>query len=61
MAVVRLFIPPVGLVGALRLGRPRSLWARLYREQKRARARARFGEPTAPSAPRPTRTAAGAG
>jgi hypothetical protein len=63
MAVVGLFIPPVGLVGALRLGRPRSLWGRLYREQKRARARARFGEPTPPSAPRPTpsQSAAGSG
>jgi hypothetical protein len=63
MAVVGLFIPPVGLVGALRLGRPHSLWARLYREQKRARARARFGEPAPPSAPRPTpsQSAAGSG
>ena len=63
MAVVGLFIPPVGLVGALRLGRPHSLWARLYREQKRARAGTRFGEPTAPSAPRstPSQSAAGAG
>jgi len=63
MAVVGLFIPPVGLVGALRLGRPHSLWGRLYREQKRARARARFGEPAPPSAPRPTpsQSAAGSG
>jgi hypothetical protein len=63
MAVVGLFIPPVGLAGALRLGRPHSLWARLYREQKRARARARFGEPAASSAPRPTpsQSAAGSG
>jgi hypothetical protein len=63
MAVVGLFIPPVGLVGALRLGRPRSLWARLYREQKRARARARFGEPAPPSAPplTPNQSAAGSG
>jgi hypothetical protein len=63
MAVVGLFIPPVGLVGALRLGRPHSLWARLYREQKRARARARFGEQAASSAPRPTpsQSAAGSG
>jgi hypothetical protein len=53
MAVVGLFVPPVGLVGALRLGRPRSLWARLYREPKSARARARFGEPAPPSAPQP--------
>jgi hypothetical protein len=48
MAVVGLLIPPVAAVGALRLGRPGSLWARLYRERKRARARARFGEPASP-------------
>jgi hypothetical protein len=43
VAVVGLLIPPVGLVGALRLGRPHSLWARLfYSEHRRARARARF-------------------
>ena len=42
MAVVGLLIPLVGLVGALRLGRPNSLWARLYRERKMARARARL-------------------
>jgi hypothetical protein len=50
-AIVGLFIPPVGLVGALRLGRPHSLWARLYSEHKKARARARFGEPTPAPAP----------
>ena len=63
MAVVGLLIPLVGLVGALRLGRPNSLWARLYREQKRARARARFDEPAPPSAPRPapSQSAAGSG
>lgn len=63
MAVVGLFIPAVGLVGALRLGRPHSLWARLYGEQKRARARARFGEPIPPPAPRPAprQSAAGSG
>jgi hypothetical protein len=51
MAVAGLFIVPVGLVGAVRLARPHSLWARLfYRERKRARARARFGlEPTEPA------------
>jgi hypothetical protein len=43
VAVIGLLIPPVGLVGAFRLGRPHSLWARLfYREKQRARARARF-------------------
>ena len=61
MAVVGLFIPPVGLVGALRLGRPRSLWARLYREPKRERARARFGDPAPPSAPGPAASQSVAG
>jgi hypothetical protein len=43
MALLSLLIPLVGLVGALRLGRPRSLWARwLYSDSKRERARARF-------------------
>jgi hypothetical protein len=55
IALVGLFVPPVGLVGALRLGRPGSLWARLYGERKRARARARFGEPAAPPAVEPAR------
>ena len=45
MALIGLFVPPVGLVGALRLAKPGSLWARFYRERTRARARARFGEP----------------
>lgn len=45
VAVAGLFIPPVGLVGALRLGRPHSLWARLfYRGHKLEQARRRFGE-----------------
>ena len=44
MALAGLVIPPVGLVGALRLGRPGSLWARLYSEKKRRRAAERFGE-----------------
>src|SRR5215212_5468323 len=44
VAVAGLFIPPVGLVGALRLGRPHSLWARLfYGEPKLEQARRRFG------------------
>jgi hypothetical protein len=44
MALAGLFLLPVGLVGAVRLGRPHSIWARvLYRsEAKRARARERF-------------------
>jgi hypothetical protein len=42
MALWSLAIPPVGIIGALRLGRPSSPWARLYREKKMARARERF-------------------
>jgi hypothetical protein len=44
MALAGLVVLPVGIIGAFRLGRPHSLWARLfYRgEAKRARARNRF-------------------
>ena len=43
VAIIGLVVPPVGLVGALRLAKPRSLWARLfYGEEKRARSAARF-------------------
>jgi hypothetical protein len=47
IAAIGLLVPPVGLVGAFRLGRPGSLWARaFYRsEGKRARAADRFGGP----------------
>ncbi len=46
MAAASLILPPVGLVGALRLGRPRSLWARLFyrADAKRARAWERFAD-----------------
>jgi hypothetical protein len=57
VAVVGLFFPPVGWVGAFRLGRPHSIWARVfYGEHKRARARARFGTdaPRRPLATGPT-------
>jgi hypothetical protein len=54
IAVIGLVFLPVGLVGAFRLGRPRSLWARLfYREDKKQRARRRFGEPSPAPAPHP--------
>jgi hypothetical protein len=49
MALIGLLVPPVGLVGALRLAKPGSLWARFYRERTMARARARFGEPPPPA------------
>ncbi|MGH2954295.1 MAG: hypothetical protein ACRDK9_09810 [Solirubrobacterales bacterium] len=43
-AATGLFLPPVALVGALRLAKPRSLWSRLmYSDAKRARAESRFG------------------
>ncbi|MGW0789720.1 hypothetical protein ACWD04_16015 [Streptomyces sp. NPDC002911] len=41
MAVIGTLIPPVALIGALRLARPASPWAkRLYRRRHRARAKA---------------------
>jgi hypothetical protein len=44
IAVVAFVIPPVGLIGAFRLAKPNSLWARVfYRDGKRARSRARYG------------------
>jgi lysyl-tRNA synthetase class 2 len=47
-AVIGLILPPVGIVGAVRLGRPHSLWAKLfYRgERKRERARVRYSART---------------
>ena len=48
-ALIGLLVPPVGLVGALRLAKPGSLWARFYRERTMAAARARFGEPPPPA------------
>ena len=43
IAVLGFLIPPIGIVAAFRLGRPRSPWARLfYGEDKRQRAEERF-------------------
>jgi hypothetical protein len=62
VAVVGLFVVPVGVVGALRLAKPGSLWARFYRAHKRARAQARFAEPGAPEpGPAASQSAAGSG
>ncbi len=44
VALVGFVVPLVAVVGALRLGRPSSLWARGYSESKRQRARERFAE-----------------
>ncbi|MFZ1878595.1 MAG: hypothetical protein WAU41_00400 [Gaiellaceae bacterium] len=47
MGLVSIFLPPLGLVAAYRLGRPRSVWAQLfYGEGQLARARARFDPAT---------------
>lgn len=43
MGGIGLLLPPVALVGAVRLGRPTSLWARSYGEPKMIRAKQRFG------------------
>ncbi len=50
-AIGSLVFFPIGVVGALRLAHPGSPWGRLYSEQRRARAEARFG-----SAARPERS-----
>ena len=43
MALVGLLVPPVGLVSALRLGKPRSVWAKLfYRHGSLERSRRRY-------------------
>jgi hypothetical protein len=65
-AVVGLFVLPFGVVIAFRLGRPRSLWARVfYRGEKRKRAEERFAHgPHWPSRKRDTasgQSAAGSG
>jgi hypothetical protein len=60
VAVGGLLLPPVGLVGAFRLGRPHSLWARLfYGDEKRARASERFGAPEPGERPAPARAEPG--
>jgi len=40
MAAASLVVPPVGLVGAVRLGKPGSAWAKLFYRSERKRARA---------------------
>jgi hypothetical protein len=42
MAVATFLIVPVGIVGAVRLAHPRSPWARLYSEQRLAKATTRY-------------------
>jgi hypothetical protein len=48
VGLLSIFLPPVGLVTAVRLARPRSIWAqRCYGEEKARRARERFDPATA--------------
>jgi hypothetical protein len=58
-ALFALFLPPVGVIGALRLARPSSIWARHYyrgRRLERATHRAAdFDKRWAPSPDRPGR------
>ena len=43
-AAAGLFVPPIAIIGAFRLARPHSAWARMfYDEAKRSRAEQRFG------------------
>jgi hypothetical protein len=48
LGLLSIFLPPVGLVTAVRLARPRSIWAqRFYGYEKARRARERFDPATA--------------
>jgi hypothetical protein len=59
-ALASLVIPVVGIPPAFRLAKPHSIWARLfYREDKKARARERYGA-GAPAGAAPPDSAAGA-
>lgn len=44
IGILGVFVPIVSAVGALRLGRPGSPWARFYGEAKKQRAQERFGD-----------------
>lgn len=46
-----IFVPFVSLAGAARLGRPTSIWARLYDDEKKQRATERFAGRTSPHLP----------
>ena len=46
LGLLSVFVPPIGLFGALRLAKPHSLWARrFYDETKHTRAQERFESP----------------
>ena len=47
MGLVSIFLPPIGLVAAVRLARPGSIWAQLfYDDEQRRRALVRFDPAT---------------
>ena len=62
LGAVALFVWPIGLVGAFRVGHPHSPWARLfYKDSRQAKAEERFAEghkPHLPHRPHPHETTA---
>jgi hypothetical protein len=48
MAIGSVLVPLIGVIGAMRLARPTSPWARLYSAERLARARERFGHEGVP-------------
>jgi hypothetical protein len=53
-AVAGMFVTPVGIVGAVRLAKPNSLWAMRYSREKLAKAAARHGEAVPEPAAQPS-------
>ena len=53
-ALAGMFVTPVGIIGAARLAKPNSLWARRYGDEKLARAAARYGEAVPAAATQPS-------
>ena len=61
IAALGLVLIPVGAVGAVRLAKPDSLWARAYRDKKMSRAEGRFGTRKAAQEPPPAGAGSGPG
>jgi hypothetical protein len=53
-ALAGVFVTPVGIVGAVRLAKPSSLWARRYGHEKLTKAATRYGEPLPAAASQPS-------
>jgi len=59
--VIGVYVPPIGIIGAMRLARPTSAWARKhYDERKMARSHKRYGKETVEHPPDLTRPASDA-